>query len=236
LESIQICKQYDDNPIYPPIFENYQGEIEMVHSKYWKDVDIIDKNILIIGGATSAIEIAEEIGKLENVNPVTIVCRNKINISGQKFLGLVDYHHIVYKFGWIPKWVTGSYCEKRPTLPGTDLGFNLLRQQGRIILLGKEEITDIIGKTVYFTKSEGKEFDLIICCTGYSFSMPFLPNIERSQYTGHPIAENNESSTLRNLFFIGTPCARQVSSEFLRGISQDSEYIAKVIHSRIYQT
>ncbi len=88
-----------------------------------------------------------------------------------------------------------------------------------------------------------QEVDVVVFCTGYHFTVmdvtmvsrlkcvqvPFLPaEIQRSSY-GHPLADQNESRTWKNLFFIGFPCARGLNSEYLRGVSKLLAY------SRVYQ-
>lgn len=45
----------------------------------------------------------------------------------------------------------------------------------------------------------------------------------------------NGADCLSGLYFVGVPCCRGVSSEFLRGIRMDSEYIVPVIAAQLKQ-
>lgn len=81
--------------------------------------------------------------------------------------------------------------------------------------------------------------------------MPFLPKDVARAVAGHPLADKCESKTwkgnllllwflngaelLLGLYFVGVPCCRGVSSEFLRGIRMDSEYVAPVIAAQLKQ-
>jgi len=226
--TVIVATGFYDYPRFPPIYQPNIKNITILHSRDWKgSEEFIGKKIMIVGGATSAIEIAEECVKAE-IESITVTVRGKMQISSQRILG-IDLHDISFTFEKLPRWMLGSYCDKRPTLPGIDLGFKTFQKEGKISVLENEEIVEIEDGKVKLKNYGTKEVDVIIFCTGYNFKIPFLPEfLEKSSY-GHPSANYNESKSWKNLYFVGFPCARGLNSEFLRGIGQDAEYIAQVL-------
>ena len=69
--------------------------------------------------------------------------------------------------------------------------------------------------------------DTVVLATGYRFEMPFLPKEVIRASFGHPVADECQSRSSPGLFFLGTPCARGLSSEFLRGIASDAPVLAR---------
>lgn len=189
---------------------------------------------MIVGGATSAVELAEECARAGV--PVVVAARSGVQLSPQHFLGrdLHDYAYLV--FDQVPHWVVRSYCDRRPTLPGTDLGFARFQQSGNIAVRGP--VARFEGKVAVMEGAEtaerpGQESDAVVLAPGYSFAMPFLPPQVARARAGHPLADGGECRTWPGLYFVGTPCVRSLSSEFLRGIAKDAPHVVRGVEQRL---
>jgi putative flavoprotein involved in K+ transport len=218
-----------DHPARPRIegLSDDTGNITVVHARDWKGPPE-GKRILILGGATSAIEISEECAR-KGIR-VVVSTRSGIKILPQRFLGrdLHDYGRI---FEVLPGWLLGPYCERRPTLQGTDLGFRSFVREGRIVERGP--LSRFEGRWAVFTDGVREEFDVVVLATGYGFDAPFLPPEVARARAGHPRTRKNESVSWPGLFFVGTPCARSAASEFLRGVARDAPLVASEIRGRL---
>lgn len=223
-----------DFPIWPEtpgLCEAAQsGSLVAVHARDWRGpAGLEKKRLLIIGGATGAVELAEECARASL--PVVMSTRSGIKIGKQRFLGR-DIHDWAYLFvEQLPTWLLGPYCDRRPTLPGVDLGFSRFRKQGLIEVRGPIEIFD--GATACFLDGHRQAFDVVVAATGYRFATPFLPKEVARASAGHPRTEDGESLSWPGLFFIGTPCAKSPSSEFLRGVAKDAPALARRIADRV---
>ncbi len=86
-----------DFPRFPPLFSTWKqrsNSIEMLHSRDWKGPEgYVGKRVLIVGGATSSVEIAEECVR-GGIHP-TLVVRGKLQISPQRIFG-IDLHDITF--------------------------------------------------------------------------------------------------------------------------------------------
>jgi len=142
-----------------------------------------------------------------------------------------DAHDFAYLFEKVPRWLLGSYCDRRPTLPGTDLGFSDFRKHGRVSV--RPEVVRFEGCDALFKGGDRQAFDAVVLATGYAFRMEFLPAEVARSSAGHPLADRGESRSWPGLFFVGTPCATSLSSEFLRGISHDAPEVARRIRARL---
>ena len=220
----------DADPLTPDPSPPSTGERgKMLHARHWPGPAAYQgKRLLILGGASGAVEIAEECARA-NLH-VVVSTRSGVKISSQRFLGR-DVHDYAYVLATIlPKWSLGSFCDERPTLPATDLGFAEFQTAGLIDVRGPVARFD--GTTAHFADGRTEEFDVVVAATGYRFDMPFLPPEVKRTFAGHPFADQGECRSWPGLFFIGIPCIRSLISEFLRGIAQDAPALADRVASR----
>ena len=185
--------------------------------------------LLVIGGATSAVEIAEEAATAGL--GVTLAVRSRIRIARQSFLGR-DVHHWIGPLAGLPSWVAPGHCANRPTLPGTDRGFSRLRALGRITVRPALARLDP-GGVACFADGARARFGGVVAATGYAFATPFLPADVARAPAGHLLARHAESVSWPGLFAVGTPCADRLDSEFLRGIARDAATVAHTIAARL---
>ena len=172
---------------------------------------------------------AEECGRVGVA--VTVSARSGIRLAPQRFLGrdLHDYAYLV--LDKVPGWLAKSYCSRRPTLPGTDLGFTRYRGEGLIHVRGA--LQRLAGKRCSFADSDSDEFDAVVLATGYQFRAPFLPEGVTRAEAGHPLGADGESRSWPGLYLMGMPCGRTLASEFLRGIGRDAPVVARKVRFRL---
>jgi len=185
--------------------------------------------LLVIGGATSAVEIAEEAARA-GVR-VTVAARRKIRLTPATLLGR-DVHHVIGPLERLPPWLARGYCSRLPTLPATDRGFARLRAEGRVEVRPQVVALDPGGRARFSDGSTGN-FDAVVVATGYTFATPFLPPEVARAPAGQLVARHNQSVSWPGLYVVGAPCANRVDSEFLRGIARDAPLVARAIAARL---
>ncbi len=206
------------------------GRPAVLHTHDWRGPEAFrGRRLLVIGGATSAVEVAEECARAGL--PVVVSARSGVRLTPQRVLGR-DVHDWAYLFfERLPRWLLGSYCGRRPTLPGEDLGFSQFRRAGLIAVRGA--VTRFDGAAAQFADGGRQEFDAVVLATGYRFAVPFLPAEVARAPAGHPLADEGESRSWPGLYFVGMPCERTLASEFLRGIREDAPVVARRARSRL---
>jgi putative flavoprotein involved in K+ transport len=204
---------------------------EVLHAAAWRGPEAFrGRRLLIVGAATSAVEIAEECARAGIAT--TVSARDKIvKLLPQRILGR-DNHDYFRLLESLPRFVMRSFCAGTRSLPGTDLGFGEFRRRGLIQVC--DALVRVDGNCVAFADGARAQFDAIVLATGYRYEAGFLPaEVSRAPGLGQPLADRCESRSWANLFVVGMPCVRGLNSPFLRGIASDASWIARQISSRI---
>jgi putative flavoprotein involved in K+ transport len=206
------------------------GRPEVLHTHDWPGPAAFrGRRLLIVGAASSGVEVAEECARAGV--PVVVAARRGARLTPQRILGR-DIHDWAYLFfERLPRWLLGSYCDRRPTLPGEDIGFSRFRRDGLIAVRGA--VTRFEGTAAVFAGGARQEFDAVALATGYRFVVPFLPPEVSRAPAGHPLADEGESRSWLGLYFVGMPCQRTLASEFLRGIRDDAPVVAGRVRRRL---
>jgi NADPH-dependent 2,4-dienoyl-CoA reductase/sulfur reductase-like enzyme len=213
------------SPRWPPGLD--RCGLPVRHARDWRG-PADSGALLVIGGATSAVEIAEEAARA-GVR-VTVAARRKIRLTPATFLGR-DVHHYIGPIERLPPWLARGYCARLPTLPATDRGFSRLCAEGRIEV--RPEVTEWEpGGRARFADGTTGTFGAVVAATGYTFATPFLPPEVARAAAGQLVARHNESVSWPGLYVVGAPCANRVGSEFLRGIARDAPLVARAVAAR----
>ncbi len=212
--------------------DGLEASVVQQHARAWRGPESAspDERILVIGGATSGVEIAEEIARANG--HVVLSARSGVKVIGQKLLGL-DLHHWIRPIDGLPTWAFPRHCDRRPTLPAADTGFRRLVHEKKIDV--RRGIREAAGRRVTFEDGHVVDVDRVIHATGFRFATPFLPSeVERAR-AGHLKAKHGESVSWPGLFVVGAPCAAHINSEFLRGIAKDAPLVADRLAERMAQ-
>lgn len=208
-----------------PVLPEPPGAIPLLHAKAWRGPQAHPVGrLLVLGGATSAVEIAEEAAGA-GIH-VTISARSGVRITPRTVLG-VDVHHWVRPLEWIPPALARHHCDTAPVKPAADAGFARLRAEGRIEV--RPGIAGSSRDEVQFEDGTRASFDLAVAATGYRHVTPFLPDEVARAKAGHLLAHGCRSPSWPGLFVVGAPCARGLDSEYLRGIARDAAHVAGLV-------
>jgi putative flavoprotein involved in K+ transport len=219
-----------DHPHLPDIpgLDTHAGPL--LHASAWNGATAHrGQRVLIIGGATSAIEIAEECAAA-GLSPHVSARRKRIRITPQRIFGR-DIHDYVHWIEWLPVQLARGFCAGGVTLPGEDRGFRALCRAGHITV--QDAVLRFERNVASFADGASAAFDVVVAATGYRFATPYLaPEVARAPAGPHPLARHGESPSWPGLYVIGMPCAQRLSSEFLRGIARDAPVVAaKIVKS-----
>lgn len=215
-----------DSPRIVSIDGSSESGVPVAHAGAWRGP--IDGTLLVVGGATSAVEIAEETARAGG--RVIVSARSGVYVWRQRLFGR-DLHDYLIVIERLPRALLGRYCEDRPTLPATDLGFSRFRREGHIEVRGA--VSRFEGASAIFADGARRRVDAVVLATGYDWRAPYLPAAVALARAGHPRASNGESASWPGLYLVGAPCARRVDSEFLRGIGADAPFVARAVAARL---
>lgn len=204
--------------------EKFSGEI--IHSKAYKHPDQLrGKHVLVIGGGNSACDIAVEAARFAESSDISM--RRGYHFLPRSVFG-IPLVEIVRP--WYPMWmqrvilsilvriIVGDYSkyglhepdhaifERHPTINSELVQF---------IKLGKikpqRDIIHFVGdKTIEFADGTRKDYDLVVCCTGYYASIPLLDQyIEKESETQYPhLISGTFVPGIRNVYNVGLGQAR----------------------------
>ena len=213
-------------PIVPPVAQG--ATVPVIHARAWRGPEAhAGERVLVVGGGSSAVEIAEQAAGAGR--RVWVAARSGIKVLPRKLLG-VDVHFWVAPLAKLPTWMDRRRCERPPTLPATDLGFSAFRRSGAITV--RPALRAVEGAEARFADGSAATVDLVVLATGFRFDTPFVPAEVARAPGGHLLAKDGESVSWPGLFVIGAPCAVGFESEFLRGAARDAERIAASIAAR----
>jgi putative flavoprotein involved in K+ transport len=220
------------NPVWPEIpgLTRQTTEPVVLHAHDWKGGNgLSGQRILVIGAGISGVSIAEECA---NAGARVLVSRRseRTRLVPRRLLG-ADILHWFRPVEFLPRSFFGRLCQRGVHAPAYDGGYRSLVANGQIAEL--PGIKQIAGRKITFVDGHCAEVDMIVAATGYRYEAPFLPAEIMRATGGHPVADGCESAEWPGLFFVGTPCARRIDSEYLRGIASDAVRVARRIQSRL---
>lgn len=199
--------------------------IPIIHSAQWVTDRhaIAGSRVLIVGGATSAVEIAEHCARR---GCITTVAARKLALGPQTILGF-DPANIVLPV--LAHFRPRGFCGG-DTVPAGDRGFAELRARGALSV--HRELVRIDGRLATLADGHTCEVDLVVLATGYRHEAPFLPSDLARTPRGLVRCRRNESVSHRGVFVVGAPCSRSAASQYLYGIARDAAFVGATIAER----
>ncbi len=218
-ETLVVASGVFDSPNRPAFAGT--PSVPVIHSAQWVTATHArpGSRVLIVGGATSAVEIAEHCARR---GCLTTLATRKLAIGPQTILGFDPAHIVLPLLSWFRPT---SFCAGA-TVPAGDRGFRELR------IAVHREPTRIDGAIATLADGHRCEVDLVVLATGYRHEAAFLPADLARTPRGLARCRRNESVSHRGVFVVGVPCARSAASQYLYGIARDAVAVARVIAER----
>ncbi|PMC39055.1 oxidoreductase [Bacillus sp. UMB0899] len=214
-------------PSIPPLSKKLSGSINQLHSSHYRNPkQLVDGNVLVVGGGNSGAQIAVEISKERET---FLAVSQKLSYFPLFLLGKSIFWWFD-KLGILKATNTsflGQLIQKR----GDPIfGFELkdVIKQGNIKL--KKRVTDGNQHKVFFEDSSELEIQNIIWATGFKTDFSWLKIDHVMNHKGHVI-HNRGVTNIKGLYLIGLPWQYRRGSALLEGVGYDAEYIVEKINS-----
>lgn len=204
------------------------GRPTVEHAALWRGASgLSGRRVLVVGGASSAIEIAEECAAA-GARVVVSTRSGRVFAWRQRILGIDPSPYIYRILARLPAGAGHPACERGHSLPGVDISFSASRARGLIEVRGP--IVRLVGARAHFAdRSVSAPFDRVVLATGYRHATPFLPRAVARTPAGYPRARAGQSVSHEGLYFVGFPCAHDMNSAYLYGMARDSRRVARTI-------
>ncbi|HVV86433.1 MAG TPA: NAD(P)-binding domain-containing protein [Kofleriaceae bacterium] len=202
----------------------------VVHAADWRVADArAGERVLIIGGASSAVEIAEACARVGAI--VSVSARDRLAIQPATVLGVDPTRALMPLLGRLPPALAPAFCSGRMTVPAADRGFGALRAAGRIAVV--PAVARFDGDHAVLVDGRRLDVDIVVLATGYRYAVEPAPAELARDDRGVPRTRHGESRSHPGLFVIGAPCVRRAASQYLYGMARDAPVIADAIARRL---
>lgn len=223
------CSGYFARPFTPPYAGLGESQIACMHvSAYREPQSVVERlrrragRILIVGKRLSA---GETMVELHNAGyQVCLSHRGKLRFGPSQF-----QEALLSPLNWLLERLSVALRLRKDSYPQMAGG-----ESRRLVETGQvktfPDIASFEQDRVIFSDGQEQRFDLVIFATGYRPAIAHLsPLVDPEQ----PLRlRNMESSQVPGLFFLGVDQQRTYRSRFLRGIVEDSRYLAELVARR----
>ncbi len=187
-DAVCVCNGHHAEPSIPELNGHFSGSLIHSHS-FRTSLPYAGKRVLVLGGGNSALDIAADFAR--RTGQTTLSLRRGYHIVPRHILGipsdewLARLHHLPDSvIGLIApllfRLAHGPAFRRLPrpnhrffqTHPLINSEFPNLVANGAIRIQGS--IASVDGHTVTFADQSKQDFDLIVACTGYRITFPFL--------------------------------------------------------------
>ncbi|MGW1345640.1 flavin-containing monooxygenase [Kribbella sp. NPDC002412] len=213
------------NPHIPNIPGDFTGQLLHV-ANYRRPEQYAGQRVVVVGAGNSAIQVAYELAEHAKV---TLAVRRPIQFVPQ-VRGGRDLHFWLHRLrlDLLPPSVLSRLVRGTLVLD-TGIYADALKS-GR--LDQRPVFTSFQGDTVVWADGTREQVDAVIFATGYRPNLPYLKALGALDSTGTPIHKRGVSLTHPGLAYLGVEFQRSFSSNTLRGVSRDAEYVVRAIAER----
>lgn len=198
----------------------------VVHAAGWRVADArAGERVLVIGAASSAVEIAEACARAGAI--VTVSARDRIAIAPATVAGVDPTLLLLPLLGRLRPLFAPGFCAGRRAVPAADRGFGALRRAGRITVA--PAVARFEDRTAVLVDGARLDVDVVILATGYRHAAAPAPADLARDDRGVPRTREGESRSHPGLFVVGAPCARRAASQYIYGMARDAPAIADAI-------
>jgi putative flavoprotein involved in K+ transport len=216
-------------PNVPAISSDLNQDIFQIHSSVYTNPDSLPPgDVLVVGAATSGIEIALEISKAHKTyisgNPPFHIPDNVIKYGGELYWWLVNNILTI-------RTPIGKKVKKKITRGGSPL---IRVSSEDLHLAGITCLPRVAGVRDGFPQLEDgsiMKIRTIIWATGYRPDFSWI-SVDVTDETGWPISQRGISPVQKGLYFIGMPFQFGLTSGLVGGVGRDAAYIARhILHN-----
>ncbi len=212
-------------PSIPLFSKGLPNDIRQLHSSQYKNPEqLVEGNVLVIGGGNSGAQIAVELSKQRETY---LACSRKL-----KYLPLSVGRKSIYwwfnKLGILKanhKSLLGKLIQQ---IGDPIFGFELKNAINNKEVIIKKRVTGCEQNKVIFEDTSILEVSNIIWATGFNIDYPWLKIDDVINEEGK-VVHNRGISTIKGLYFIGLPWQYRRGSAILQGVGYDAEYIVRQI-------
>lgn len=198
--------------------QEFSGDLRHV-ADYRNPQPYQGKRVIVVGGGNSAIQVGYE---LAQVASVTLATRAPLRILNQQ-IGGKDLHY----------WLTTTGFDRLPpawlaaVVPGTLVldtgGYREALATG--LLDRRPMFTGFDGDRIVWPHGAPERVDAVLFATGYRPALDYLRPLGALDSTGAPVHTGGVSGTHPGLVYVGLEFQRSFSSNTLRGVHRDAEYV-----------
>ncbi len=225
-DKVVIATGTNPFPYIPEISKHISAEIYQIHSSSYHNPESLPAgDVLVVGAATSGIEIALEISKT-----------HKTFISGKPTFHIPDN---IFKYAGEFYWWFASNILTINTPVGKKAKKSIIHGGSPLIRVSYDDLNAVgIGLLPRLNKlnngrpqfENGSVLNVssIIWATGYRPDFSWI-GMNVTDETGWPKTKRGISSTNNGLYFIGMPFQFGLTSGLVGGVGRDAEYISRYI-------
>jgi putative flavoprotein involved in K+ transport len=226
-ENIVIASGPFQTPKIPDFARFLSPDILQLHSSQYKNpADLIEGNVLVVGGGNSGAQIAMEVSN-ERETYLSVSQKIKffpLKIGNKSIFWWFDKSGILKapRHSWIAKKIQAS----GDPIFGSELKDALA--SGAVIQ--KSRARDGEGTMIRFQDQSMLEVHNIVWCTGFVWDYSWLEVKGTLNYEGRPIHKRGITQA-SGLYFLGLPWQYRRGSALLQGVGDDAKYIAEYIQT-----
>jgi putative flavoprotein involved in K+ transport len=227
-DKVVIATGTNPHPYIPSISEHIAPDIFQIHSSSYHNPESLPAgDVLVVGAATSGIEIALEISKT-----------HKTFISGRPPFHIPDK---VFKYAGEVYWWFVSNILTVNTPIGKKAKEKIIHGGSPLIRVSYDDLeaagvdtlprlTELNNGRPQFENGSVLNVSSIIWATGYRPDFSWV-EMNITDESGWPMTKRGISSTNNGLYFIGMPFQFGLTSGLVGGVGRDADYISRHILS-----
>jgi putative flavoprotein involved in K+ transport len=204
--------------------DDFTGELLHV-ADYREPSKYAGKRVVVVGGGNSAVQVAYELSEVASVSLATL---EPVSFLPQRSRGH-DLHHWLETSGFdhLPgAWL--GHILRAPLVLDTG-NYSDALQSGRFDR--QPMFTALVDDGVVWQDGEREKVDTILLATGYRPNLDYLRPLGALDADGRPLHVAGISSTHPGLVYVGLEFQRSFSSNTVRGVSRDADYVAPLLAS-----